>query len=550
LQDEAQPDHHEDHVPVDVSTQHDCTAEPNGSQELTEKEIEDFIENERKAASQGNNADITSVYTPQIGMEFKDRHDAHYFFAFHGFLAGFMPIVTHVTRTTARCRKGEVIKVTMKCHCYGKPNTKQTVEEQEASTQADIGKRKGRKRKRNVQVRTNCPVAMVVRESNGIWKVARLDLDHNHPLTPEDRDLLFSGQKYMTEMERAMIRTLSHNNIPTRKMIAILSHLRGGVTALPYKKKDVSNYRTKINREVTGTDMSQVLSYFMERKNQDPTFFYKIDVDEDKRLKNLFWADGSAIKYYAEYGDFVSFDTTHMTNRYNLPFAPFVGVTGHAQTCVFGCAFLHDQTVGTFKWVFEAFVEAMNGKHPKTIITDQDNAIKAAIKIVFPDAVHRNCLFHIKNKCYSKNGKVFANNEGLMEEFEDTVNNSLTTTEFEYLWTKMIADYKLENNNYFTRMWETRERFIPVYYKNEFFPFLHTTTRSETTNARFKDNVGPTYSMISFMKEYQRIVDTIDRTEAEEDTKSRQKQCKELLFDYQIEQQAQKMYNRNIFKKF
>lgn len=145
LQDEAQPDHHEDHVPVDVSTQHDCT---------------------------------------QIGMEFKDRHDAHYFFAFHGFLAGFMPIVTHVTRTTARRRKGEVIKVTMKCHCYGKPNTKQTVEEQEASTQADIGKRKGRKRKTNVQVRTNCPVAMVVRESNGIWKVARLDLDHNHPLTP------------------------------------------------------------------------------------------------------------------------------------------------------------------------------------------------------------------------------------------------------------------------------------------------------------------------------------------------------------------------------
>ncbi|XP_039851377.1 protein FAR1-RELATED SEQUENCE 5-like [Panicum virgatum] len=352
---------------------------------------------------------------------------------------------------------------------------------------------------------------MVVRESNGIWKVARLDLDHNHLLTPEDHDLLFSGQKYMTEMERAMIRTLSHNNIPTRKMIAILSHLRGGVTALLYKKKDVSNYRTKINREVTGTDMSQVLSYFMERKNQDPTFFYKIDVDEDKRLKNLFWAYGSAIKYYAEYGDF---------------------------------------TVGTFKWVFEAFVEAMNGKHPKTIITDQDNAIKAAIKIVFPDAVHRNCLFHIKNKCYSKNGKVFANNEGLMEEFEDTVNNSLTTTEFEYLWTKMIADYKLENNNYFTRMWETRERFIPVYYKNEFFPFLHTTTRSETTNARFKDNIGPTYSMISFMKEYQRIVDTIDRTEAEEDTKSRQKQCKELLFDYQIEQQAQKMYNRNILKKF
>jgi hypothetical protein len=48
-------------------------------------------------------------------------------------------------------------------------------------------------------------------------------------------------------------------------MIAILSYLRGGMTALPYKKKDVSNYRTKINKEVTGNDMTQALQFFQEK---------------------------------------------------------------------------------------------------------------------------------------------------------------------------------------------------------------------------------------------------------------------------------------------
>jgi hypothetical protein len=48
---------------------------------------------------------------------------------------------------------------------------------------------------------------------------------------------MFSGRKYMTDMEKGMIRTLNDNNIPTRKMIAILSYLRGGLTAVPYKKK-------------------------------------------------------------------------------------------------------------------------------------------------------------------------------------------------------------------------------------------------------------------------------------------------------------------------
>lgn len=52
----------------------------------------------------------------------------------------------------------------------------------------------------------------------------------------------------------------------------------------------------------------------------------------------------------------IGFDTTYRTNRYNMPFAPFVGVTGHGSTCLFGCAFLGDETAETFKWVFETFI--------------------------------------------------------------------------------------------------------------------------------------------------------------------------------------------------
>ncbi|OQU78065.1 hypothetical protein SORBI_3009G147450 [Sorghum bicolor] len=288
---------------------------------------------------------------------------------------------------------------------------------------------------------------MLVKEENGRWKIIRLELDHNHPLYPGNREQLFSGHKYMTEMEKAIIRTLNANNIATRQMISILSYLRGGVTALPYKKKDVANFRTKLNRVISGSDMKQALNYFIEKKNKDPSFFYKFDVDEHLRVKNIFWRDAESLKYYA-----VSFDTTYMTNKYNLPFAPFVGVTGHGHTCLFGCAFICDETIDTFKWVFESFSEAMGGKHPTTIITDQDAAMKAAIEQTFSNTKHRNCLFHIKTKCYNKNLKCFASNEGLPEEFEDVVGNSLTIEEFETLWTQMIADYKLENNKYFNKI--------------------------------------------------------------------------------------------------
>ena len=44
----------------------------------------------------------------------------------------------------------------------------------------DLGKEKGSERQTNVVVRTNCPCVMVAKEEKGIWKINRLDLDHNH----------------------------------------------------------------------------------------------------------------------------------------------------------------------------------------------------------------------------------------------------------------------------------------------------------------------------------------------------------------------------------
>ena len=66
---------------------------------------------------------------------------------------------------------------------------------------------------------------MMLKEG-GVWKIRTLDLEHNHQLCPRERDQLFSGHKYMTEMKKGLIKTLNDNNISTRKMVSILSYLR------------------------------------------------------------------------------------------------------------------------------------------------------------------------------------------------------------------------------------------------------------------------------------------------------------------------------------
>jgi MULE transposase domain len=72
-----------------------------------------------------------------------------------------------------------------------------------------------------------------------------------------------------------------------------------------------------------------------------------------------------------------------------MPFGLFVGGNNHFQTIIFGCALLQDETEESFVWLFETWLDAMYGKSPVSIITDQDTAIANAIKRVFPTTTHR-----------------------------------------------------------------------------------------------------------------------------------------------------------------
>ena len=102
-------------------------------------------------------------------------------------------------------------------------------------------------------------------------------------------------------------------------------------------------------------------------------------MDPKKNVMHIFWADGSGIRNYQQYGDLLSFDTTYKTNKYNLKFSPFVGVNGHGDKCLFACGFIQDENKETSEWLFNAFLKCMRGKGPKSVITDQDATMKKAV---------------------------------------------------------------------------------------------------------------------------------------------------------------------------
>lgn len=106
-----------------------------------------------------------------------------------------------------------------------------------------------------------------------------------------------------------------------------------------------------------------------------------IDLNDHARIKNLFWADARSRAAYAQFGDVVTFDTTYLTNKYDMPFAPFVGVNHHGQSVLLGCGLLSSEDTATFTWLFKKWLANMSNRAPRAIITDQDKECKRPLEL-------------------------------------------------------------------------------------------------------------------------------------------------------------------------
>jgi hypothetical protein len=63
-----------------------------------------------------------------------------------------------------------------------------------------------------------------------------------------------------------------------------------------------------------------------------------------------------------------------------------------------------NEQIESYECLFQTFIDAMGGKAPRLIITDDAANIRSAIKTVFLDTVHRFCMWYIMEKVGDKVG--------------------------------------------------------------------------------------------------------------------------------------------------
>ncbi|XP_043714415.1 protein FAR1-RELATED SEQUENCE 5-like [Telopea speciosissima] len=253
---------------------------------------------------------------------------------------------------------------------------------------------------------------------------------------------------------------------------------------------------------------------------------------------------------YAQFGDVVNFDTTFFTNKEYRPFGIFAGFNHHRGVVIFGAALLYDETVESFKWLFETFLETNGQKKPITIFTDQDAAIEKAILEVFPETWHRLCTRQIMQNSIKHLGNLMKDETSFLKDFKTCMSHYEEELEFEKAWKKLCNDYRVENDLWLDRIYGLKEKWAKCYMKKTFSIGMQSTQLSGKLNGDLKDYLKFSLDIVQFFKHFERVVNDKRDKELKVEFDARNKLPRNLFSKSPIMKQAGEVYTPWIFEEF
>lgn len=399
--------------------------------------------------------------------------------------------------------------------------------------------------------RTNCLARIEFKVNrDGMWVVNKFLDEHNHPLASPNKIHMLRSHRKKLPVQRAFITEMDY--IGVKPAQAYDSQGEGAHVAetSEFLLKNQSYYLLHSNRirDLEKGDAQFLLDFLKAKQVEDPSFFYSVQVDEKDRLTNFFWADARSVFDYTCFGDVVLLDTTYRSSRYDIPFAPFVGVNHHKQMVIFGAALLLDETTESFVWLFKTFMAAMSGRQPRTILTDNCDSLSKAISMALPETYHQLCPWHIIQNAPKIVPHLYGHESNFRKEFFNWIYESRSEEDLQKGWESLLTKYNLQGNSWLEDLCAAREKWSVVYCRNSFCGTMTTRQWCESMGNHFRllyRKLPPS----KFMLHYHQALVQLREKELSEDHESR-KVKPALLAEIPMLIEASESYTRTMYKEF
>ncbi|XP_058102343.1 protein FAR1-RELATED SEQUENCE 5-like isoform X2 [Magnolia sinica] len=482
---------------------------------------------------------------PYEGMELESEEAARIYYSVYARRVGFR---SRISKNRRSRKDGKIIARTFVCYKEGFRINRNDNNNNNNTNNNNNKRDDGSYRPRAV-TREGCEATFTVKKStNGRWVVSKFVKEHNHPLLDPGKVRWLRSHASVSYAPRRSVdsdgKRIAGSEMKSLAKSGLSSN--AGLTDLDsFNRSQAIRKRKKI----PGKDPQNVLDYLEHMQSENPAFYYAVKIDEEENLRCIFWADARARMAYNYFGDVVRFDTTYKSSRYEVPFAPFTGVNHHQQSTFFGCALLYDETESTFVWLFNTWVEAMSGRHPITIITDQDATVEGAVTQVFPKSRHCFCKWRILQKAPKQLSQVNRANPAFLGEFQKCINLSASVNEFESSWKSLMDRYGIKKNEWLQSLYTARQKWAPVFLHDTFSAQLSPIQDNECVSPYFDGYVTAKTTIEEFIMQYERALASRYEKELEEDIRTTHTKPN-LKTRLPIEKQAANAYTRVVFLRF
>lgn len=461
---------------------------------------------------------------PHESMEFESKEEAFNFYKEHAISVGFNAIIKASRRSRI---SGKFIDAKFVCTRYGtKPGTSVT-------ENSPMKKKRGRINRS--WSKTDCKACMhVKRRQDGRWIVSSFVGEHNHDLV----------------IDQAALRDVGNCGRNACNSNAVVQSRRKKMRARLARRE--SNGLSSTSGSSLGFregDAQVLLEYFSCMQDENPYFFYAIDLNKEQFLRNVFWVDAKGRIDYVNFGDVVLFDTMSKRNESKLPFVPFIGMNNHFEPTLLGSAFVADESKSSYTWLLRAWLRSMHGRAPKVILTDQDPVLKEAVAEVLPGSRHCFCLWHVLSMIQEKLGYVMRQHEKFINKFYKCILKSQTEEQFEKRWWKLVDRFDLRSDKWIESLHNDRLRWVPVYMKDTFLAGLSSPQRLESVVSFLDKCLLRKTSLKEFLHQCNVMLQERCEDEAKSDFDSWHRQPG-LKSPSPYGKQMAQIYTHDVFKKF
>ncbi|XP_052162797.1 protein FAR1-RELATED SEQUENCE 5-like [Oryza glaberrima] len=407
-------------------------------------------------------------------------------------------------------------------------------------------KKRGAKRvkKPRPETRTGCPACMVIRlTSNGKYHVTEFVTFHNHQLgATVPSDLVATSQSTETGQDDGLdlVDGSADANIHRQNLII------GNIMATSLEGR--SNKRFKCTKVPHYGDVGATLEYLQKMQHDNPSFFFAVKSDDDGNLTNFLWSDSKSIMDFVHFGDVVCLDSTYALQGYGRPLALFTGVNHHKQTVIFAAALLYDESVEAFRWLFDTFKMAMNGTQPKTLLTDRSDAISEGVAASWPATAHRYCVWQIYQNALQQLSQAFHGSKTLDYCFQKCLFDCEDEPEFLTAWREMLEKYDLEDNQWLADLFSLKEKWALPYGREAFCADMKSVQQKESLGTELKKHLSLEFDLLSFFKQFERVLCDRRSTELQADVDASQSTKKPPPM--RVLRQASNIYTPAAFKMF